>query len=348
MRIRPASSSARPCGSPRSLARPGGRSRQSRPARRPAGPTASLRRRPGPRRAVNRDGQGWFAADGHADLTAKLKFPNLPSHHRALPSTNNYSNVIRSVAQSGPRPQRHHQADQIANCGSNLQPPGKVAEGRCLRPPRGRLARQGSASATGGLRWPWRAGWSTRWATAYSKTYEPSCTQQRPAANRMSGQGTVVEDAPAVASSGRRPHPDLLRQTPLPGSTVAARPCGFGLAVPACLVGWSEPGTRPRAVSRVERPGDAPARGDRHPARIGVRQGPQMQLLAQARRPPSVHPADLRLALPGVPHPRPAVLQPRRPAVPGARHRAAGRRAGPAVAGQGDDEGRHSPRRARR
>jgi hypothetical protein len=32
-------------------------------------------------------------------------------------------------------------------------------------------------------------------------------------ADRMSGQGTVVEDAPAVASSGRRPHPDLLRQT---------------------------------------------------------------------------------------------------------------------------------------
>ena len=38
-----------------------------------------------------------------------------------------------------------------------------------------------------------------------------------------------------------------------------------------------------------------------------------MHLLAQTRRRPSVHPADLRLALPGVPHPRPAVLQPRRP-----------------------------------
>ena len=49
-----------------------------------------------------------------------------------------------------------------------------------------------------------------------------------------------------------------------------------------------------------------------------------MHLLAEARRRPSVHPADLRLALPGVPHQRPAVLQPRRPAVPGARHRAAG------------------------
>jgi hypothetical protein len=63
-------------------------------------------------------------------------------------------------------------------------------------------------------------------------------------ADRMSGQGTVVEDAPAVASSGRRPHPDLLRQTPLPGSPVAARPCGSGSAVVACLVGWSEPGNQ--------------------------------------------------------------------------------------------------------
>jgi hypothetical protein len=30
-----------------------------------------------------------------------------------------------------------------------------------------------------------------------------------------------------------------------------------------------------------------------------------MHLLAEARRRPSVHPANLRLALPGVPHPRP-------------------------------------------
>jgi hypothetical protein len=33
------------------------------------------------------------------------------------------------------------------------------------------------------------------------------------------------------------------------------------------------------------------------------------------------------------------------PAVPGARHRAAGGGAGPVVAGEGDDEGRHGPRR---
>jgi hypothetical protein len=42
-------------------------------------------------------------------------------------------------------------------------------------------------------------------------------------ADRMSGQGTVVEDAAAVASSGRQPHPGRARQTPLPGSTVATR-----------------------------------------------------------------------------------------------------------------------------
>src|SRR5215213_5847381 len=53
-----------------------------------------------------------------------------------------------------------------------------------------------------------------------------------------------------------------------------------------------------------------------------------MQLLATARQPPSVHPADLRLALLGLSHPRPALLQPRRPAIPGARHRAAGSGAG--------------------
>jgi hypothetical protein len=114
---------------------------------------------------------------------------------------------------------------------------------------------------------------------------------------------------------------------------------------PAWWVGRS-PATRPRAVRPREAPEDAPARGDHHPARIGDRQGPQLHLLAEARRPPSVHPPDLRLALPGLPHPRPAVLQPRRPAVPGARHRAAGGGAAPAVAGQGDDEGRHRPRRS--
>src|SRR6266540_1889656 len=123
-------------------------------------------------------------------------------------------------------------------------------------------------------------------------------------------------------------------------------PCGSRLAVLACLVGWSEPGNKPRAVTAGEPPEDGPARGDQHPARIGVGQGLQMQLLAEARRRPSVHPADLRLALPGVPRPRPALLQPRRPAVPGARHRAAGGGAGAAVARQGDDEGRHYPGRS--
>jgi hypothetical protein len=64
----------------------------------------------------------------------------------------------------------------------------------------------------------------------------------------MSGQGTVVEDAAAVAPSGRQPHPGRARQTPPPGSTVATRhaPRGSGLAVPALLVGWSEPGSQAR------------------------------------------------------------------------------------------------------
>jgi hypothetical protein len=152
----------------------------------------------------------------------------------------------------------------------------------------------------------------------------------------------VVDDAPAVAfGSAAAPRP-------CPAGAIAPEyggraPCGSGSAVLACLVGWSEPGNKPRAVSLVERPGDAPARGDHHPARIGDRQRPQMHLLAEARRRPSLHPADLRLALPRVPGPRPGVLQPQRPAVPGARHRAAGGGTGPSVADQGDNEGRHCP-----
>ena len=53
----------------------------------------------------------------------------------------------------------------------------------------------------------------------------------------------VVEDAPAVTPSGRRPRPDRARQTPPPGRTVDMQ-CGSGWAVPACLVGWSEPGNQ--------------------------------------------------------------------------------------------------------
>jgi hypothetical protein len=120
-----------------------------------------------------------------------------------------------------------------------------------------------------------------------------------------------------------------------------------GPCPPAWWVGRS-PATRPRAVTPGDPPDDAPARGDQPPARIGDGQGLQMQLLAQARRRPSVHPADLRLALSGLPHPRPAVLQPRRPAVPGARHRAAGSGAGPAVAGQRSGQAPHRASRSGR
>jgi hypothetical protein len=87
--------------------------------------------------------------------------------------------------------------------------------------------------------------------------------------------------------------------------------CGSDLAVPVRLMGWSEPGNQAKAVTPRERPEDPPARGDRHPARLGVRQGPHLYLLAEARRLLSVHPADLRLALPGLPQLRAAVLQPR-------------------------------------
>src|SRR4029453_4956755 len=59
---------------------------------------------------------------------------------------------------------------------------------------------------------------------------------------------------------------------------------------------------RSRAVTPHEWPEDPPARGDRHPARLGLRQGPYLYLLAEARRLLSVHRADLRLALPGLPH----------------------------------------------
>ena len=82
-----------------------------------------------------------------------------------------------------------------------------------------------------------------------------------------------------------------------------------------------------------------------HLVALGVRQGPHLYLLAEARRRLSVHPADLRLALPSLPQLRAAVLQPR-PAVSGAGHRAVGGGAGPAVAGQGGDEGPPGPRRS--
>src|SRR4029450_531872 len=122
------------------------------------------------------------------------------------------------------------------------------------------------------------------------------------------------------------------------GSTVvrdaaSAWPCPLAWWVGRSLA------SRPRAVTPGERPEDSSARGDRPRAWLGDRQGSQLQLLAQAGRRSAGAPADLRLALPGVPCLWAAVLQPRRPAVSGARHRAAGGGAGPAVARQGDGEG---------
>jgi hypothetical protein len=168
----------------------------------------------------------------------------------------------------------------------------------------------------------------------------------RPHADLMSGQGNRGRGRGRPSRLRVASRPQTLPGRPYHRGVRWHVPCGSGLAVPAYLVGWSEPGNQARAVTARERPEDPPARGDHHPARIGDRQGPEMQLLAQARRRPSVHPADLRLALPSVPHPRPAVLQPRRPAVPGARHRAASGGTGPAVADQRDDEGRQCPGRS--
>jgi hypothetical protein len=163
---------------------------------------------------------------------------------------------------------------------------------------------------------------------------------RRRAVMRYSRLARRFRCGPAVAPSGRR-RPQTLSGGPHRRGlwwgrhAAPAWPCP-----PAWWVGRS-PATRPRAVTPGGPPEDAPARGDQHPARIGDRQGPQLHLLAQARRSPSMHPTNLRLALPGVPRPRPAVLQPRRPAVPGARHRADGGRAGPVVVGQGDGQAPH-------
>jgi hypothetical protein len=171
----------------------------------------------------------------------------------------------------------------------------------------------------------------TVWSTG--QTWRVSAhASGRPDADLMSGQGNRGRARAGRRAFGSPAGPRPCRQALPPGSTADAHHAAPAWPCPPAW--WVGRGlaTRPRAVTPGDPPADAPARGDQHPARIGVRQGPQMHLLADAWRRPSLHPADLRLALPGVPHPRPAVLQPRRPAVPGARHRADGGGAGPAVA----------------
>ncbi len=176
-------------------------------------------------------------------------------------------------------------------------------------------------------------------------------TDGPPNVSRQDPSRVVQFDAEHLARNRRvevvrLPSPDRAQRALRSGSTVnLCHAAPAGPRPPAWRVGRS-PATRPRAVTPGDPPEDAPARGDHHRARIGDRQGLQVHLLAQTRRRPSVHPADVRLALPGVPRPRPAVLQPRRHAVPGPRHRADGGGASPTVAGQGDDEGRHSPARS--
>jgi shikimate dehydrogenase len=179
--------------------------------------------------------------------------------------------------------------------------------------------------------------WTHRRPVGRPRSADPCC-----AAHRGEFETVTVQDASAVAFGwpGRTqpvPRRPWRRRVRWNCDAAPAWPCPPAWWVGRCLA------TRPRAVTPRERPEGAPTGGDRHRARLGDRQGPPLHVLAQAQRRPSVHPSDLRLALPGLPYPRSAVLQPRRPAVFGARHRAAGGGAGPAVAGQGDDEGRHRP-----
>ena len=66
----------------------------------------------------------------------------------------------------------------------------------------------------------------------------------RPDADLMSEQGTVAEDAAGCRIFGSPAAP-----RPCPAGATAGEyggrvPCGFGWAVPACLVGWSEPGNQ--------------------------------------------------------------------------------------------------------
>jgi hypothetical protein len=178
-----------------------------------------------------------------------------------------------------------------------------------------------------------------------SKPASPVNAHASPRRDLTSGKGTVIDYATASRHrvAGRT---QTCPADPSAGEYVGVRnTVPAGPSPPAWWVGRSLAG-RPRAVTPGERPEDAPTRGDHHPARIRARQGPQMHLLAETRRRSSVHPTDLRPTLPGMPHPRPAVLQPWRPAVPGARHRSAGGGAGPAVAGQENDAGRHRPARS--
>src|SRR5215218_62536 len=53
----------------------------------------------------------------------------------------------------------------------------------------------------------------------------------------------VVEDAPGVTPSGRRPHPDVPGRPHRRGRTVDMQ-CGSGWAVPAGLAGWLESGNQ--------------------------------------------------------------------------------------------------------
>jgi hypothetical protein len=126
------------------------------------------------------------------------------------------------------------------------------------------------------------------------------------------------------------PHPPTLtiqQRSPRSGGPTAEEygghaPCGSGLVVPACSVGWSEPGNQAKggdawwAGGRCAGPGRSacsPARGSTRAAGAAAVPRPDDP------RPCTPQTCDWRCRADRV-H-GPAVLQPRRPAVPGARHR---------------------------
>jgi hypothetical protein len=149
---------------------------------------------------------------------------------------------------------------------------------------------------------------------------------------------------PAVAPSGRQPTPDLVGG-PHRREYGGRASCGSDWAVPACVLivevvgAWQQAkgGDAWWAAGRRAGPGrsaSSPERGSTRAAAAPAGPGPTTPV--RAPRKPATGAAG-RAAF------TPAVLQPRRPAVPGARHRAAGGRAGPAVVGQGDGQAPHCP-----
>ena len=156
------------------------------------------------------------------------------------------------------------------------------------------------------------------------------------------GHSRIGLPGPSSADGQRRRAHDQLRSEP--GTTMAVPswrrgPRGSGLSrcgLPPPRRGLLE--ERARSLGQPARPGGSARtrRGGTTPTGC-----PGKEPWSRTQRP-----SRLRVAGRTQTSSRPAVLQPRRPAVPGARHRAAGGGTGPAVADQGDDEGGTAPHSA--